>query len=385
VRQGDVVFTITARGQLQGADSEMLTAPMTGSGELVITELLSPGEVVKQGDIVVQFDTTEEGFKLREAEADLAEAEQHLAQAQAESFAKEEEARYSLLQAETELRLAELEARRNDTLAAIVARQNTLAVEAARGRLHQLQEDLASRKATTEAGVAIQEAAVKKARVKAETAQRNIDSMTLRAGRDGYVSVQQNTNTGFFSWGMQLPIFQVGDTVRPGMAVAQIPDLGNLEASARIAELDRGHLAVGQEASIVVAAVPEKTLTGRIKLIGSTTGPPWDRQFDCRITMEDPSSELRPGMSATIVITTDQLQDVTWLPSQAVFESDGRRFVYLRQAKGFVPTDISLVRRSESQIVLTGLDAGQSVALADPAQQTKQGGPSGPMQALPNL
>ncbi len=44
----------------------------------------------------------------------------------------------------------------------------------------------------------VQEALRDKAKVQAETAQQNIDRMTLRAPRDGYVSVQANTNINFF-------------------------------------------------------------------------------------------------------------------------------------------------------------------------------------------
>src|SRR5262249_6543061 len=158
-----------ARGELQGGNSEMLTAPMTGGNDMAITSLRAPGELVQAGDVVVEFDTTEQQFKLREAEADLAEAEQQVLQAEAESKAREEENGYLLLKAKSEVALAELECRRNPLLAAITARQNTLALEAARDRLRQLEQDLASRKATTEAGVAIQEAARNKARVKANT------------------------------------------------------------------------------------------------------------------------------------------------------------------------------------------------------------------------
>ena len=48
-------------------------------------------------------------------------------------------------------------------------------------------------------------------------------------------------------FGMTLPMFQSGDAVRPGMAVAEIPDLKNWEIGANIGELDRGHLSVGQK------------------------------------------------------------------------------------------------------------------------------------------
>src|SRR5262249_21137307 len=160
---------------------------------------------------------------------------------------------------------------------------------------------------------------------------------------------QQNSNSNFMFTGMQLPSYQLGDSVRAGMAVAQIPDLHSWEATARIGELDRGHLAEGQRAAISVIAVPEKTYTGHVKGIGGRLGPPWDRHFDCKIALDDASHELRPGMSAKIVTTPETLDNVLWLPAQAVFESDGRSFVYVQSPAGFVPADIKVVRRSESQ------------------------------------
>jgi RND family efflux transporter MFP subunit len=382
VRRGDVTFSVTARGELQGANSVMLTAPMSGGVELVITSLREPGELVHAGDSVVEFDTTELSFNLREAEADLAEAEQQLRQAKAESLAREEEARLALLKAESDLKIAELEARRNDMLAAIAARQNELAVEAARDRLHQLQEDLASRKATTEAGIAIQEAAIKKAQVKADMARKLIDSMTLRAPADGYVSVQQNTNSGMIMWGMELPIFQVGNTVRPGMAVAQIPNLEGMQVSARISELDRGHLAVGQQAKIEVVATPGHAFQGRIANIGNTMGPPWDRRFECKLAIDDPTPELRPGMSAEIEIVTASMNDVLWLPSQALFDRDGQKFVYLSRAGSFEPVDVELARSGESKVVIQGLDEDAVVALADPTKKTEAAAAGSASQAI---
>jgi len=72
------------------------------------------------------------------------------------------------------------------------------------------------------------------------------------------------------------------------------------------------------------------------------------------------------------------------VPGQAVFESDGRTFVYVKSGSGFAPTDVKLVRRSESQAVITGVAEGQVVALANPDQQTeKKAGAGGALQALP--
>ena len=382
VKRGDVTVTVSAKGELQGGNSEMLFAPMAAGGALVITLLREPGELVQAGDEVVKFDIVEQEFKLREAEADVAEAEQQVIQAEAESRAKKEEALYALMQARADMRVAEVECRRNPILAAIAAKENDLALAAARDKVRQLERDLTDRLATAQAGIAIQEAARSKAKVAAETAQKLIDSFTLKAKASGYVALQQNTQ-GNFNWGSYVPTVQVGDTVRAGMAVAQIPDLKNWEAQARIGELDRGHLAQGQKAELSIIALPGRKFAGHIKSIGGTTGPPWDRHFDCRIAIDEPSPELRPGMSARIVITTEVLRNVLWAPSQALFESDGRKYMYVQSASGFSPTDVKLVRRSESQAVLDGVAENQVVALANPDEiAKKQNTRSGALQAI---
>lgn len=383
VKRGDVMFVVNARGELQGGKTQMLTVPMIGGSSLTITTLRNNGEEVEEGDVVVAFDTTEQEFNLREAEADLAEAEQQLLQAENENQAREEETRAQLIQAGTDVRVNELECRRNEVYARIKARQNELALQAAQDRLKQLEADLINRKATAAAGVALQQAAIAKAKVKGEIARRNIESMTVKTKQPGYVALQQNTD-GMIRWGMQVPAYQVGDQARPGMAVAQIPDLESWEGTARIGELDRGHLAEGQPGEVRVVALPGRKFAGRVKVIGGTTGPPWDRYFDCRVSIDNPSPELRPGMSIVIRIQTGKLENVLWIPAQALFESDGRTYVYLRAGQGFVARDVKMVRRSEDKVVITGLQEGQQVAMASPDQgATRQERKGGAMQALP--
>ena len=77
----------------------------------------------------------------------MAEAEAHLAQARAQNEAQDEEDRYALRKAESDERTAELDVRRNPLLPALLARENTLALDAAKDHLTQLQHNLANRKA----------------------------------------------------------------------------------------------------------------------------------------------------------------------------------------------------------------------------------------------
>src|SRR5205085_3233038 len=143
------------------------------------------------------------------------------------------------------------------------------------------------------------------------------------------------------------------------------------EVSANVGELDRGHLSEGQKVTIRVVALAGKEFPGKVKFIGGTSGAPWDRHFECRITLDQPAPELRPGMTSNMVITVDTLDNVLWIPSQALFESDGRTFVYARKPNGFMPHDVKLVQRSESQAVITGINEGDLIAISNPDQMNK--------------
>jgi hypothetical protein len=359
---------------------------MVGGGDLPITFLRQPGEMVEKDDVVVQFDTTQQEYNLREAQADLAEAEQQVARAQAESEATAEESTWAVTAAEGEVRQAELDIRKNPVLPAIVRRQNELALEAAKDRLRQAQQDIKNKQTTSASGIAIQRANQNKAKVMADLAQKNIDNMTLKAKTQGYVNVQQNMNMNQMYWGMSLPPFQVGDSARSGMGVAQIPDLQSWEVSAKVGELDRGHLNPGQAVTIKVVALAGKEFTGKVKNLGGTSGPPWDRNFETRITLDNGGPELRPGMTSNMVIVAETVENALWVPFQAVFESDGRTFVYRKTAAGFMPHDVTLVKRSESQVVLTGLNEGEVIAMSNPDQSSKPGAAqqqqNGAMKAL---
>ena len=141
-------------------------------------------------------------------------------------------------------------------------------------------------------------------------------------------------------------------------------------------ELDRGHMTIGDKVAITVIAIPDHKFHGKVKTLGAMTDSFWDRHFECKISLDDPVPALRPGMSALIVMTTDEMRNVLWLPAQALFEADGRTFVYLRTGKSFTAKDVQLVRRNETRAIVSGLQEGQEVALSNPTESSKKGSAS---------
>src|SRR5439155_9108432 len=85
----------------------------------------------------------------------------------------------------------------------------------------------------------------------------------------GLVSIKQN-RAGNFNFGQQMPDIREGDTLQPGMPVADILDLSELEVWAKVGELDRANLKEGQEAQLQLDAIPDKRFRGKIKAMSGT-------------------------------------------------------------------------------------------------------------------
>ncbi|HVA62341.1 MAG TPA: HlyD family efflux transporter periplasmic adaptor subunit [Terriglobales bacterium] len=374
VQRGEVRLEVYALGTLKGGHSELLVAPPVAGGPLSIRMLRSNGAQVHAGEVVVAFDTAAQEYNLTQAREALQQAQQQVIQAQANADAQTEDDHYQAIKAEYDVQRAELQVRRNPLLATVDAKKNDLTLAAARAHLAQLQKDAASRQASNAASIAVQQAAERKAQADAATAEHNIASMTLRAQHDGYVSVRQNTSTSFLFAGMSLPPYQVGDTVRPGQAVVEIPDTSTWEVDLEVNELDAGHLAPGEPVAVRFIAFPGQTFAGRLQSEGAVGGPPWARQVAVVVQLLHPTPALRPGLSVTAVITTAVLPNVLWAPSQAVFDAGAGSYAYLRVGGQFQRQRVTVTQRSESQVVLQGLHQGDVIALANPEDQGGGGG-----------
>jgi multidrug efflux pump subunit AcrA (membrane-fusion protein) len=384
VRRGVVDITVPGKGELQGGGSESLMAPMAGVPELPITFLRAHGELVDAGDIIAEFDPGEQEYNLIEAAADLEEAQQRLLQAEADGRVALEEARLQAATAEADLRIAVLEMGKNEVLAAILQRQNAIALERAENRQAQAVRDLEHRESTSDASLDVRRAAVNEASAKADMARSTMADLTLRAETSGYIQLGENLNgLSFIYSGMQIPQFQLGDAVRPGQLVARIPDMSRWEVSAEIPETDRAYLEVGQEVIVRPAATPDREFLGHISSLGGSSGNAWERTFNCRIALDETAPDLRPGMSTDILINVEILDDVLWIPSQALFDSEGGWYVYRQTPDGYITHDVQLIRRTESQAVITGIDEGVAITLARPGIQTGISSRSdGPLGAL---
>jgi HlyD family secretion protein len=384
VKRGDLELKVTATGELRATHTIMLTAPPVGGGALQITQLSHTGVPVKKGDIVIEFDPSEQRYKLEQNRSELLQADQEITKAKADAAVQAAQDKVALLKDRFDVRRAELDVQKNELVSAIDGKKNQLALEQAKRVLAELEQDMQSHTATGKATIYLAQEKRNKAKLQMDQAQQNIDKMHVPAAIDGLVSIEKNREAsgGFFFDGMTLPDYRAGDQVEPGSAIAEVIDSREVEITCKINEHDRSNIKTGQSASIEFDALPGQIFQGTVKTVGGMSVRQfWEEnqggKFDVAIRLPNADPRLRPGLTAQIVILGDEKKNVLYVPRQALFLKEGKRVVYIRNGSGFEPREVKVQSEGESRAAIEGLNAGSEVALVDPTVPRKASNSSG--------
>jgi multidrug efflux pump subunit AcrA (membrane-fusion protein) len=268
VLRGDVVVRSYTRGELRAVRSVTLSAPNL-FGTVQVTHIAPLGAFAREKDLVVEFDDSEVRSRLEEKQLELDQIGEQIKKAQADLAMRNNQDQVDLLGARYGVRRAELEVQRNELLSNIDAKKNLLNLEEAKRKLKQLESDIKSRQEQALAEIAVLQEKKNKGVLELQREKDRLLQVKLLAPMSGLVAIKQN-RTGFMFPGMQIPDIREGDQVQPGMPVADVLDLSEMEAVAKVGELDRANLKEGQEATLVLDALPEKKLHGVIKTMSGT-------------------------------------------------------------------------------------------------------------------
>jgi HlyD family secretion protein len=110
----------------------------------------------------------------------------------------------------------------------------------------------------------------------------------------------------------------------------------------------------------------------------------WDDQgskYDITIQVNDPDADLRPGLTAQIVILGDKKPNTLYIPRQALFQKEGTQTVFLKKGASFTQLPVKVRAENESRAAIEGLKEGDTIALVDPTAPRKVA-PSGATPAL---
>ena len=385
LQRGRVEVRVNATGDLRATKSTQFFVPPMGN-QLTIVSLANSGTAVKAGDVIAEFDASEQEYALEQANFDLLLADQEIAKAEADAAVVAADDEVALLSARFNVRRAELDAKANELVGSLIAQQNLMLLDEARGKFAALEKEVKSHRETATASTAMVRERRSKAQSAVATARRNIDNLRVIAPFDGFVSVRMNMNAlgGIIFYGASMPDFKPGDSAGSGMLFAELIDTSRVEVTAKLAEADRSNVAPGQPVEILVDASPGVRLQGKVRSVSSVASRQMfegggERRFDIAFDVEGGNAQIRPGVSTAVAITGQVFDDAVHVPRAAIFDVTGQPTVYVRTANGFEPKAIKVRARTETLAIIEGLDLPADVALVNPSRTaTAAKAPAGP-------
>ena len=119
-------------------------------------------------------------------------------------------------------------------------------------------------------------------------------------------------------------------------------DITKMQVEANVDEADIGGVEVGQRVSFTVDAYPQEEFSGRVRQVRlSATTESNVVTYTVIIDADNPEQKLKPGLTATITIFTQELKDIDTVPASAIaFSPDTetlQKYYQQNQIKAKIP------------------------------------------------
>ena len=154
-----------------------------------------------------------------------------------------------------------------------------------------------------------------------------------------------------------------GQMVEPGMKIYRLADLGLVWVQAQIYEQDLDYIKLGQEATMTLSYLPDREFRGRVTYIYPNVD---EKTRTARVRMEfhNPGYFLKPGMFATVEVTSELEPSALLIPDMAILRSGEKNTVFVALGEGkFEPRAVALGPQAEHDTyqVLSGLKEGERI------------------------
>ncbi len=196
--------------------------------------------------------------------------------------------------------------------------------------------------------IELQRARVTQSLAALQRAQVALDQMTIKAPLSGTIT---RVN------------YKVGEKTDLSKPVFSLLGNSGLEIEVDIPESDIAKIAVGQLAHITLDAFGEQEFTGHVTFIDPAETRIQDVvYYRVKVTFDDSSDEVKPGMTANIDIATASRENVLSIPARAVKENGGK-YVEVLENGQVVKKNVETGLKADGGLVeiVSGLSVGEEV------------------------
>ncbi len=368
VERGDFVISVHTSGELEAKNSENILGPSglrtVGIWNVQIAEIIPEGTVVEEGDWVATLDRTEISNRLKDLETELEKLQTLHTQTRLDTTLELRNARNDLINLEHAYEEAEITLEQSRFEPPATIRQAEINLEKAKRSYEQAKENYQLKLEQTKAKMQEVTASLNQQKRRYENMLGVIDDFEIHAPKPGMVIYRRAWDGSKITVGSQVSSW---DNV-----VATLPDFSVMISKTFVNEIDISKVSQKQKAKIVVDAFPDKEFTGvvtEVANIGEQRPNSDARVFEVNIEINEYDTILRPAMTTKNTIITDELDDVLFVPIEAVNALDTINYVFQQLHNRIVRQQVVTGKRNENQIVINeGLDEGDVVLLTMPSE-----------------
>jgi HlyD family secretion protein len=295
VGRQDLVARVTATGHVEPKTSIDISADVSGR---IVQLTVEEGDDATEGELLLVIDPARFEAAVDRAEAALSDAQ-----------AREAQARGNYEQAERDWdRIRQLK-------------------EAAEGMITETEYEQARTQAEVQAAVSESARhAVNVARAMLRESRDNLAKTVIEAPMSGRVT-RLNVERGETA--------VVGTMNNPGSLLLTIADLSVMEAVIEVDETDVPEISIGDSTVVTIDAFRGREFHGRVTKIGNSSIRPRNQlqssseqaiDFEVRITLDDPGTDLRTDLSATADVITAVRPEVLAIPIISLTLMDPSQF-----------------------------------------------------------
>src|SRR5438105_4207026 len=354
VERGDLARVVVATGKIQPLSKVEVKSKASG---IVKKLYVDYGDRVKQGQVLADLDKVQLQAAVRAYSANLQAAEAALQSAKATLERNKVDAEGP------DVPFLKLSMERAEQMYKDGVMSKSLVEDAEKNYQLALNKQVSAQRnlAVSQAEIAKCEAQVAQARASLENAQEDLRNSTIVSPIDGLVLSRD---------------VEVGDAVSSILVlgsqatlVMTLGDMSTVYVLGKVDQADIGKVYLGQPARIVVESFKDKKFEGKVTKI-SPLGVEKDNvtTFEVRVSIQNPSGELKANMSANAEIILEEKHSVLLIPESAViYDKDKHTSVEVPDPKADngrrkIPVKLGISNGVKTELV-SGLNEGQKVVL----------------------
>ena len=366
VNRGDFVSEVTTSGEAQSNSLKKINGPENlrkfKIRDIKIQDLIPEGTVIKEGDYVGRLDPSNVNEQIIDAKLNLETSISKYTQQQLDTTLNLKQERNSIKDLKFNIEEVELELQQSIYEPPASIRKLEINLEKLKRDLKERDENYQIKKKQANARMVEVGTEVSKIRNKLQDLNKLLKSFTIYSDSNGMLTYVKN-------WDGSKK--KVGSTISPwDPSIANLPDLTKMESKTYANEVDIRKIKKDLKVKIGFDAFPEMQIEGivtEVANVGEKKRGSDIKVFQVLIELKETNDNVRPGMTTSNIIITNEKKNVLSIPIEAIFSKDSISYVYAKSGFSIIKKQVELGDNNNDEVIIVnGLTEKDIVYLNKP-------------------